>query len=83
MHASSDVAHGVVKNTVNESSLSTAKPDWCALLRCEIHQGVDTIRSIFASAPHPDSASCLSSLIRDFCFFAQYFDMMTKRKRSV
>ena len=65
--ASSDNVHGVIKNTVNEASVSTPTPDWCAVL-IEYIRDRAAFRSVFVSAPYPHPESfrvcTLSSTVR-------------------
>ena len=38
MQASSDYVQGVIQYTVFEASVNAARPDWCAVLSCSVHQ---------------------------------------------
>ena len=66
-NADSANAYGVVKNTINETSMSTATPNWCAQYSdVEYTRERAAIRSVFATKPRSDHNSRLNSKTCDF-----------------
>ena len=82
MQAFSKNLHYVNKNTVNEVSVSSATPDWCTVLRCEIHLELGCYCNVFALACHPKPACHFVSAMHDQ-FFALCVDVVTNCERSI
>ena len=62
-------ALGVIRNTVNETSVSTATPDWCAVLTYGEHRENSCNSQYFASTPRLVHASRVYRATRDFSYF--------------
>ena len=81
--ASSDNAQSLIENAVNEASMRTTTPNWCAVLSGEVEQGKSRDAQCLATCTSSGSRKSLQQRNSGGEFFAQSLEMVTESERPI